>query len=214
MVLVPNEQKRISPRLKHALVADLVLEDLADDGARWLVEPLRDEWEWTEHFARQLGVRTTDGPSGVHESLLMIIREIDEMIHVWPPRHDIAVCRELAHEATKHLSPIELYATLLAGPPQWRRAKIEAGCKVEGLAGHMQPILEKALAAELNRVLGKWVEWDIRKLRERRKEVVEANEAAAREKANAARPSVPRRRPTDRDRGDRLTTLYQPPGRT
>ncbi len=215
MRLAPNERLRISGRLKNALVADLVMNDLGEEADHWLVGPLRDEHEWTEHFSRQLGMDINYGQAGLHETLLLIILEIDELIRSWPPRHDIRVCRALAHEATKHLTPIELHATLLAGPHRWRRLKVEAGCTIEGLATHMQPILEKELAAELNRVLSKWVEWDIPKLHERRKGALKATEAVeAGAEPDAARPRAKYQRPTGRERTDRLAPLYQPPGRT
>jgi hypothetical protein len=211
-----NERSRISPRLKNALVADLAMENLDADGDRWLVEPLRDEREWTEHLGRQLGMRTTYGPGGIHETLLVLLHELDELIRTWPPRHDAGVCRELAHEATKHLSPTELLDTLLAGPPQWRRSKVEAGCRVDHLANHMQPLLEKALAADLNRVLAKWVEWDIRKLRERRQKALADAEAAARAKAAATAPvkRVRYQRPSGKDLTELIRPPFQPPSRT
>lgn len=215
MSLAPTARPRISLRLKNALVADLVVEDVGEEGDHWLVQPLRDEHEWTEHLARQLGMQTTDGPGGIHDTLLMIIGQVDELVRSWPPRHDIKVCAHLAHEATKHLTPIELFATLLAGPTHWRRLKIEAGCAVERLDSHMQPMLEKALAADLNRVLSKWVEWDIRDLQQRRKEALEAAKTARlKAEVEAAGPRIRYKRPTGRDRADRLKPLYQPPGRT
>ena len=209
------EPPRISPRLRNALVADLVVEDLSDEGDELLLRPLHDPMEWTEHFGRQLGMHTTYGTGGVHDTLLLILREVEDLIRAWPIRHDVGLCRALAHEATKHLGPLELYATLLAGPARWRNAKIEPGCKIDRLPGRLQPILEKALAAELNRVLAKWDQWDIRKLRERRSAAIqEAKAAQARAGAEAAGPRVPYQRPTGRDRIDRLTPPYQPPGRT
>lgn len=215
MSLASSEGLRISRRLKDALVADLVMEDLGEQGDRWLVLPLRDEHEWTEHFARQLGMQATYESGGIHDTLLVIIGQVDEVIRTWPPRQDIRVCRELTHEATKHLTPIELLATLLAGPPNWRRMKIETGCTVERLASHLQPMLEKLLAAELKRVLGQWVQWDVPKLRERRKEALNAAQSArAKPEPEAAGPRIPYKRPSGRERTDRLKPLYQPPGRT
>ncbi|MDQ4092596.1 MAG: hypothetical protein M3143_04045 [Actinomycetota bacterium] len=210
-----SEELRISPRLKNALVADLVIEDLGPRGDRWLTDPMRNPDEWTEHLGRQLGMTTTYGPGGIHDTLLVVVLQLDAVVRTWPPQHDLAACRQLAHEATKHLSPIELVATLLAGPLPWRRSKLEAGCRVDGLSAQLQPLLEKALATDLNRVLEKWVEWDIRKLRERRQSALDA-QTADRVPTAAAAPTqrVRYQRPTGRDLTDLITPRYQPPGRT
>ncbi len=120
----------------------------------------------------------------IHDTLVLVLQDVDHLLREgWPPRHDLGVCKEIAHEATKHLSPTELVATLLSGPVSWRRSKVEGGCRVDRLAAQMQPLLEKALATDLHRVLAKWVEWDIRQLRDRRQKAIEAAEAAARAEA-------------------------------
>ena len=202
---------------EERLVADLVMEDLGPEGDHWLVDPLRDEWDWSDHLARQLGMKTTDGPGGIRDTLLVALLEIDELLkEAWPPRHDLRVCKDIAHEATKHLSLTELVATLMAGPLTWRRSKIEAGCRVDRLSAQLQPLLQKALATELNRVLAKWVEWDIRKLRDRRQKALDEAKAAARAQAIATAPTrrVRYQRPTGRDLDDLLRPRYQPPGRT
>lgn len=214
MHLASDERRQISPRLKQALVADLVMEDLSRDADHWLVDLPRDESEWTEHLARQLGIARSSSGGGIHDTLLTIVWELDELLDApWPPVHDSTVCRQIAHEATKHLSALEIHTTLLAGPAQWKRERIEAGCKIERLAGHMQPLLEKGIAAELNRVIARWTEWDIRQLRDRRREALDAarNLSAA---AETPVQRVPYRRPTGRERFDRLKPRYQPPGRT
>ncbi|MDQ6796606.1 MAG: hypothetical protein M3011_01040 [Actinomycetota bacterium] len=194
-----------------------MIEQLGPEGDHWLVEPLRDERDWSDHLARQLGMETTYGPGGIHDTLLVALLEIDDLLKgAWPPRHDLGVCKEIAHEATKHLSPTELVATLLAGPPTWRRSRIEAGCRVDRLSVKLQPLLQKALATDLNRVLAKWVEWDIRKLRDRRQKAIDEANAAARAQALATAPTprVRYKRPTGRDLDDLLRPRYQPPGRT
>lgn len=210
-----TEELRISPRLKNALVADLVIGDLGPRGDRWLTEPLRDADQWTEHLGRQLGMTTTYGPGGIHDTLLVIVLQLDALVRTWPPQHDLAVCRQLAHEATKHLSPTEFVATLLAGPLSWRRSKLEKGCRIDGLSAQLQPLLEKEVATDLHRVLAQWVEWDIRKLRDRRQRALDAQAADRTPSASDA----PTRRvryqpPTGRDLIDLITPRYQPPGRT
>jgi hypothetical protein len=207
-----NEGFRPSTRLRAALVADLVMNDVDERGDVWLSEPLREEHEWTEHFGRQLGITWMYGDGGVHDTLMLILPEVDRLIRTWPPTRDLKVCRELAHEATKHLSAVELVGTLLAGPSSWRQAKVESGCRVDRLRNHLQPMLEKLLAAELHRVLDQWERWDIRELKSRRREALET--ARTRNEAEAAQPRTPYRRPTGRDRLDRLEPPYQPPGRT
>lgn len=60
MTPLRDGEYRASPRLKNALVADLVFEDLDESGDHWLTDPLGGEYEWTEHFGRQLALRGTD----------------------------------------------------------------------------------------------------------------------------------------------------------
>jgi hypothetical protein len=92
---------------------------------------------------------------------------------------------------------------------------IDTGCKIEKLGAHMLPLLERSLAAELTRMLGQWVKWDIRELAKRRKEAVKARERAEAEADADARPSrASYERPTGRDRWDRTQPQYRPPGRT
>ncbi len=105
MALTPVDRPRISRRLKDALIADLVLGDLDETGDHWMDEPLPDEWVWTRHLGRQLGIETAYNPGGIHETLLLILPEVDRLIRTWPPVHDIKTCQALAHEATKHPNP-------------------------------------------------------------------------------------------------------------
>lgn len=208
------EDKRISPRLKQALVADLVMGDPTRESDHWLVEPLREPAEWTEHLARQLGIRDTLGVADIHGTLLLIVGELDDLIRYWPPPRDGNAWKDLAHEATKSLSPVEVYATLLAGPESWRNQTLDKGCKVDRLHLHLQPILAKVLTAELSRVIGDWVKWDIRKLRERRDElraVAKAEQVAP--AVHEAPPRVPPRRRPDYE-PNRPTRAFQPPGRS
>ena len=107
---------------------------------------------------------------------------------------------------------MELYGTLLAGPPSWRNAKLPVDCKIDGLANRMQIMLERLLAAELSRVLAKWIEWDIPRLRRHHAEAVQKTKAV--QATQTATDRVPPVWLTGRDRLDRTTPLFVPRGRT
>jgi hypothetical protein len=167
----------------------------------------------------------------LHETWLFVIRELDEILRNWPPPSELNDWRWLAHEATKNLDPLERYATILAGPTGWRHTRANFDCTVEGLDKRLQEILEQRLTADLHRVVGQWVTWDVRKLRERREEALAAKsraDADADAEARRARRSVqppgqagapaPRKRripppPTFDQRRTigRATGFYQPP---
>jgi hypothetical protein len=149
----------------------------------------------------------------IHETLLMVLGQIDELFSHWPPAYDDALCAHLAEEATKHLAPIELYLTLLAGPGQWDKFKVES-CTIKALPKQLQSLLSKALARQLRQVLDQWVAWDIRQLRQRRKEAMKAAEAATIAAMPAPSPRVRRPPLTDKERADRVRPPFQPPGRT
>ena len=206
---------RISRRLKDALVADLVFDDLDEEGGRWLRQPIGDEYEWTMDLGRQLGMTHTHGPGGIHDTLMLMIPEIDNMLRAWPPPQMPEALQPLTHEATKNLSAIELYATLLAGPGRWRRRTIT--CTIENLPRQLQPTLERELATELSRVFTKWVNWDIPRLKERRQELRKAAEEDAAAEASARASRSLRTRPTRKELEDRRgdpSGFFQPPGRT
>lgn len=206
----------ISPLLRLALVADLAM-DVSTEGDGWLEERTDDDYDWTRHFGRQLGFRSSAwNEPHLRETLLFLVRQVDDLLRgPWPPTYDHQTCDALADGATKHLSPVDLYATLLAGPPQWGQAKIDEVCRVNRLSQHLQPILRKGLATAIKVALDRWLAWDIRKLRQRRREALDAKRATeAEEQAELRPPRVPYQRPTGRDRADRIRPLFQPPGRT
>ena len=209
-----RSDERITRRLRDALVADLVLGELDESGEYWLTAKLEPR-DWTHHLARQLGV-DMEGPGGIHDTLLLIVREVDRLIGTLRPTDQLEeICKELAHEATKNLQPLDVYATLLAGPARWRQKKIEAGCRIANLPGQLQPILERELATELRRVLGEWAKLDFRKLGEQREEAVKAARANADVGAKTTASTGPRQPQTAQDRGDRLKLRpFQPRGRT
>ena len=209
-----RSDERITRRLRDALVADLVLGELDEEGEYWLTAKLEPR-DWTHHLARQLGIDRTDGPGGIHDTLLVIVREIDRLIGSLRPTDEVEeICKDLAHEATKNLQPLEVYATLLAGPSRWRQKKIEAGCKIANLPGQLRPILERELANELRRVLGEWAKLDFRKLGEQREQAIKAARAEADTGAKTTASSGLRQPQTTQDRADRLKLRpFQPPGK-
>lgn len=211
-----TSEDRISPRLQHALVADLVVGDLSPEADALLIRPLRDEWDWTSHLGRQLGMAPIrDDRCGIHETLLFIVRELAVEVNNWPVRHDEGTCRVLARAATKDLGAVEVYSTLLAGPSQWRKARLDTPSTVENLNRHLQPLLENALTTSLASMLKRWVEWDVPKLGKRRKAAIEAQQKAeAEEAAKANSQAASRGKPSPRDRKERLDGYFTPPGRT
>jgi hypothetical protein len=171
---------RISPRLRDALIADLAMEDLSVEGDRWTKLKLREPSDWTEHLGRQLGMTRSWG-SDIHATLLVVVDGLDDLLKDWPPTSEHADCVRVAHEATKHLDPLDLYAMLLAGPAHWRKAKLPAELKVDRLPHEFQRMVEAALASEIRRVLDQWTRWDIRNLRQKRRDAIAAAAAAAAE---------------------------------
>ena len=117
-------------------------------------------------------------------------------------------------------TPIQLYETLLAGPKRWRLGgKLAGGTTVESLPAQLQAILERMLTSELVQMMERWVAWDIRKLREKRNALIEAEKAAEGERraavaAASAAAKPPRRRITAKDREDNPRPNYRPPPRT
>ena len=210
------EAWRPSGIMRNDLVADLAMEDLGPAGDRWLTEPLRSPIEWSENFGRQLGVSDVYSWD-IDMTLRFLIEQVEGLIFPWPPPSDEGTCKHLAHEATKNLSPMERYGMLRAGPGRWESAKVE-GCRVGGINSELQRVLEAALARELRRVLDQWVDWDIRKLKDRRDAAIKAREeeriAEEVQAAEAARKAAPPRKPFVRHPDDLKGMGYIPPGRT
>lgn len=208
--VVSVEEQRLSSVLRMGLVADLAMDSAVDeDDDLRLPELPSTRWEAAGHLGRQLGVRVVDEEAeagDVESTLEFLVRLLDDVVIPWPPQLDDGrTCRELAHQATKNLSSVEVFATLMAGPPQWRNEQIQA-CKVKKLAAHLKPLLAKGLAAGLNRILGEWVAWDVPRLRDRHRARVEA------QRIEKSAPRAPYQRPEGRERADRLWR-YEPPGR-
>lgn len=219
------ERIRISGRLKNALIADLVVEADTVGADRLLLGGVsNDEHDWTSHLGRQLGMPTTYVPhGGVHDTLMVLIPELDILLQNWPLNTDSRTCTTLARAATKSLNDVEVYATLLAGPPSWRRSPVGADCKVEKLAAHLSETLERALASGLSQMLQKWSEWDVRGLRGRWQDAkdrgtkLEAERRAVtraqpRSTTPAGRKRIPP--PPNVDRAKELQGYFQPKGRT
>ncbi|MGP8064506.1 MAG: hypothetical protein ACLP5O_18420 [Acidimicrobiales bacterium] len=208
-----------SPRLKQALVADLVMQEDDRSNDHLLTDRMNDNHELTENLARQLSL-TYYSPAGIHDTLLVVIVLIDELLRgVWPPPHTPEDCQPIAVAATKNLDGYEVYATLLAGPGRWRNRRIQDGVTVSSLPATLKPILATELATELSQMFSRWVQWDIRDLRGRRDEAIKAKQAAEAEQREAERKARPaRKRPTPAEiaarRQDNPVASYQPKGRT
>lgn len=196
-------------------MSDLVVDDLNEEADEYLRDPLNDPREWTEHLARQLNMRETSD-RGVRDTLQFLVIELDELIRTWPPQHDQATCLRFSHEATKSMDPLELYSMLLVGPPTWRRHKVTVATSLENLHRELQRILERALSAELHRLLDDWVRWDIRDLKARRKKAIAAAERPATRRSVAPEPPISSRAtPQEREDMHKLRGgFFVPRGRT
>jgi hypothetical protein len=214
---MPNDEYQISPRLKDALISYLVADDLSEEGDYWLRHRLRGPTEWTEHLGEQLRIKDRHGVAGIHDTLLAMIPEIDRLVGNWPPPTTPEQCESLALVAVKNLDSMEVYATLLAGPGEWRRGRISAETTVEGLSARLKPMLHKALASELSRVFDNWVKWKVPALHVRRKEAIEAENTRQLAEAEASRPKVVRKRDPQAiaaRRADSGGPPFNPPPRT
>ena len=228
-VYYEREPVRIGGRLKNALMADLVVDADLDEGDRLLLKGVgNSEHDWTDHLGRQLGLETRyyreAGIAGIHDTLMVLIPELDRMLQQWPPATDNGACSVLARAATQGLSDLEVYATLLAGSTAWRHSTVGADCRVENLASHLRTTIERALAADLSQMLQRWVAWDVLRLRDRGQHAkLQADTAEAerkvkqRERARHAAEAAPKRTrippPPDISSAKRLAGYYQPPGR-
>lgn len=203
---------QISPRMRDALVADRAMEDLSAEGNGWMRDRPRQPEEWTENLARQLGIDFYY--DGVHETLLLVVEQLDALIREWPPSSDQDVCLDIARQATKNLTPIELYTTLLAGPGRWRKTKLSSETSYDQLPARMKSDLERALAGELSRMLAQWKSWEIPKLHRKRDQAIA--EARAKERNQPSNDGARVRRPPDRQAISDLRRggYYTPPGRT
>ena len=211
MGAVRLEDPQVSPRMRDALIADLAMEDLTVDGDHWTRARLREPRDWTEHLARQLSLKSHY--YGVHDTLLMIVEQLDALLREWPPPTDPNVCLNIARQAIKNLDPLELYSMLLAGPGRWQRRKIPPETTYTQLPKRMQLDVERELAGELARLMDRWRAWDIPKLRQKRKEAIAATETAERDETlpdESARWRPNRREIRELPRDGYFT----PPGRT
>ena len=211
--------EQISPRLKNALVSYLVADNVDRENDHWLTERLDDESDWTWHLGEQLGFRARYGTiSGLHDTLLFIVRILDDWIREpWPPAFDMAFCEDVARGATQDLTPFELYSTLLAGPQKWMARRVNASCTLGELPKRIQPVLERALAADLNQMLDRWVTWKIPDLAQRRREAIKAQREGLELKEEPPGPPKPRVPPNRQALADSRALRqadYTPPGRT
>lgn len=133
-----------------------------------------------------------------------LVQELDPLMSRWPPvvASDDRELRALVSSAVEGLDAVALLEILEAGPARWRKHEVDA-CTVAGLAAQLRGIVIKALTAELREVIGRWVAWDVPKLRDqpRQREVIDLRERR-------------RPRPVGKARTEKLTRPYVPPGRT
>lgn len=203
-----DDRPRLSELLRHAIVADLVMEgdeiDLRPEGRRsrdpW-DDRGPDEYDWISDFGRQLGMRRV---GAAHSVLWFVLQELEGHCRPWPPDTDHASVRPIVELATAGLNAPEMLVILLDGPTPWRSKKIEEPCKVEKLAGRLRPLLVGALTASLTRTLDQWIAWDVPRLRE-----IAAEKQKAREQATSAPlvkkriPGKPRQPLTKEERAER-----------
>ena len=206
--------------MRNALVAQHVFQDF-DDLA--LTIPLNDEYDWTELLGEQMGIRV-DYRADLHSVLLFMLPEIQNSLFPWPPPQTQQDWVQLAEAATQGLTPLELYAALLAGPGRWLKGSVPAGTG-ESLPAKLRQLLVRSLASELAGVMTRWVEWNIRDLKARRDALIAQQQAEAAEalRATQAVDAVPvdktgRRIPPPPqellDRAKERGGYFQPPGRT
>lgn len=223
MVYAESEPLRISGRLKDALIADLVrdpgyeADDIVRRGAG------NDPFDWTDHLARQLGLSTRHRDerfAGLHDTLLVVLPELDELLRRWPPEVDARALQPVTESATRGLTEVEVYATMLAGSKAWKNTTIGADVHLDKLAGHLRTILVRTLAASLSDLLRRWNEWDVRSIREQRADAQRreqdegaksAAEAQPVREAEASRPSRPKSKRIPPPPGY-YSGQFQPPG--
>lgn len=160
---------RIGPRLRFALVADLVTDELARAaGDRLSVDVARrdDPRDWIQNLARQLHLGDSYGyvDEDVHATLLVVVEGLNELMDDRALLRDPDSARGIAAEAVKHLNTREAMKMLLLGPPSWLTGQISE-CKVEKLGFHLQPIVQKGLTSAISGMLGRWNLWDVIGLR-------------------------------------------------
>ncbi len=152
----------ISHWLQNALVADLV-EQAQQDHDFYEVHdliyvPIKDEREVTGHLARHLGFRDLsvyNEAAGLHATLLALVPELERLLKARPLPEDGKDAEALAQLVCRDLSPVETYATLLAGPPRWRGRRVSAGV-IDSLPAQLAPVLVREFAASLNDLFARW----------------------------------------------------------
>jgi hypothetical protein len=192
----------------------LILEGDEVELEEWLSNPLNDEGDCCGHLGRQLGFKNRYYVSNdtVSEILLFLVKEIEQTSHPWPPPDDLTQCRHLAELATRDLTPLQLYSTLLEGSPTWRRKKLGEG-SISSLPKRLQAALEDGLTTELSEMLGRWKRWNVPELEKRREEMVRRGQVIR----PATEPALPRQRPSFEELRE-MRALHQddytPPGRS
>lgn len=194
MALEP-EPLRIGGRMKNALIADLVHEaDDIEEADHYLLEGVsNDEYVWTEHLGRQIGMRHTNG-YGVHDTLMVLLRQLNEWVNDVPIGADARACSSLAEMAIKHINPSEVEEMLFSGGPNWLSQQIGDGVRLDRLPQEYKRLLTKAVTSGLGGMLQRWDSWKIHRMSDLWREAKDREaerQLAAREEL-AARPPAPR----------------------
>lgn len=189
------EPLRIGGRLKNALIADLfhAEEDLEERDRLLIHGATNDDYVWTSHLGRQLGMRHTHG-EGVHETLLVLLREIEALMTAGPVNADAHACGVLAALAVKDLDPDEVEAMLFAGGPTWMGQHIS--CRLDRLQDELKRVLCKVVASGLGGMLQRWADWDLRQMWKLREEAVDRETKAANAARDARRAGLSERQMT------------------
>ena len=214
-----HEPLRISSRLKDALIADQVRDDTYDPDYVLRTGAGNDPVDWTEHLARQLGLSTRyheHGVAGLHDTLLVVLPELEDRLRRWPLVVEARDLQPVAESATSGLTPVEVYATMLAGSKVWRSQVIGADVRIDKLASQLRIILNRTLASSLAALLCRWAEWDIRTIREQRAAAKLRQDTARAEAAaadRALRGVLASTKPEPRRRIPPPPPMFEPPGR-
>lgn len=206
----------IGRALADALRCDLAV-DPSSEWDDWFLEPVKDPRDWTRHLARQLGLGNYRQTQELHDTLMMFIDPLDELLRAWPPAAAPADFVPVAERATAGIDAVELLAIIMRGPNRWRNKSIPS-CKVGALEAHLRPLVIDGLATGLSEMVGRWEQVDVRSLRSRREEAIKAEERLRNSKQNGEAESRPvRKRPTPQELADLQrgrASAYIPPGRT
>jgi len=208
-----DEPLRISPRLRDALVADL-MEEADEEERDWLLSDKRrrDEHECTEDLARQLGFQRTYDPV-VHDLLLFVLPELERLLNQWPLPEDNKECAFIVKHATSGLGVGSTYVAVLSGPPAWSKGRLPDEATIGALPNHLESVLRKGLTSALRSVLDRWTQWNVPRLHHRWDEEWHRRRATPATSPVVLTEAQRRQRREERNRFNQVAG-WVPPGRT